>query len=236
MIAIIVSLILLILALLTVSRINAIQKQRRRKRLKMRRLQREADNLDEVIRGLEETIPNRVIIRYINDELVDVLEEMAGLSDETNIGVRMALDQARQKTESLIEADTPLYANYRKDNDADIARAHYHLGETAHILKKRCALGKLPEEELRIYLAELTWGDLLIEVQSLIAQGYKARLRGNLPGTFAYYQTAQNKLMESTHPNPKRLKMIREMGELLMGSQEKPGTDLTGENFIPPGS
>lgn len=228
---ILIPLLLLIIALVTVNTINTIQKRKRKNRLKLRRLRHEADNLDEIVNGLEQTIPNPAIIRSINDELIERLEEMLPLAGDNIAGVQASLDNATQKSEHLAEMSSNSEFSYRKANDVEIARSQYYLNEAAQTLKKRCSIGKLPEVELRIYLTELSWADLMIDVQSLVAQGYKAKLRGNLPGNFAYYQTAQNKLMESTHPNSKRMRMIRDMSELLAGNTERPGVDLIGEYF-----
>src|SRR5690606_3303132 len=133
--------------------------------------------------------PNPVIIRSINDELIERLEEMLPLAGDNSAGVQASLDNATQKSEHLAEMSSNSEFSYRKANDVEIARSQYYLNEAAQTLKKRCSIGKLPEVELRIYLTELSWADLMIDVQSLVAQGYKAKLRGNLPGNFAYYQT-----------------------------------------------
>ena len=96
---ILVLFILMLLALVAVSVINRIQLRQRERRLQQRRLRIQAEGLAEIVSCLEQTIPNRMIIKHINDMIASLQQQMLTLEDATP----ELLEQAIQKTEAYSE-------------------------------------------------------------------------------------------------------------------------------------
>ena len=119
--------------------------------------------------------------------------------------------------------------SFQKDSDAQIAQTQLQLNEAGKILRHLCAIGKISDTELESYLSELGWTYLMVSVASFIGQGYKFSAMHDRFSAQGFYQKAQHLLMESLHPDPRRLKMIKELSELLEGSRSALSRDLLPE-------
>lgn len=217
---------LLLIALIAVSLINQAQERHRIRRAKQRRLRNQIANLEEVMTSLEQTVPNRVIAKHVNDEILDMLQAVLALEHGNNELLETSLRNVEARGEELTDARTRAQTSFLKDSDVQIAQSQLYINEAGRVLRHRFNQGRLPPEELEIYVAELTWAHLMVSVISLIGQGHKATARGDVFSSHAFYQKAQHLLMESSHPEPKRMRMIKEMGELLAGNRQTLSPDL----------
>lgn len=217
---------LLLIALIMVSLINQAQERRRIRRARQRRLRHQITNLEEVITALEQTLPNRLIAKHVNDEILDLLQTMLALEQGNTELLETSLRNVEARGEELTGARNRAQTRFQKDSDVQIAQSQLYINEAGKVLRHRFNQGRLPPEELEIYLADLTWAHLMVSVISLIGQGHKATARGDVFSSHAFYQKAQHLLMESSHPEPKRMRMIKEMGELLAGNRQALSQDL----------
>lgn len=218
--------IFLVIALVAVSLVNQAQERRRIKRLRQRRLRHQAANLEEVFECLIKTLPDPVIAKHVNDEQIDILQAVLAL-EQTNIEhLETHLQTLEARGEELINSRQKIQTSYQKDSDVQIAQAHHYINEAGRVLRYRCSQGLITDEDLEVYQGELSWAYLMVSVISLIAQGQKASLRNDMFSAHAFYQKAQHSLMESAHPNPKRLRLIKELAELIAGNRNSLSTDL----------
>jgi hypothetical protein len=218
--------IVLIITLILVSLINRVQERRRLKRLQQRRLKLQVSNLEEVIAALELVLPNRLILKQINDEILELLNAILALESESTEHLEASLKNVEERGEALASGRDRPITSYVRESDLQIAQTQHYINEAIKILRYRYSRGRLPEEELDIYLSELTWARLMVSVTSYISQGHKATERKDVFSAHAFYQKAQNLLIESIHPDPRRMRMIKELGEILGGNREHLSVDL----------
>lgn len=228
MITIVILSVLLVLALVMVSVINKTQERQRIRRSQRQRLRFRISNLEEMLACLEQTIPNRLIAKHINDEILDSLQKILSVESDNIERIETSLRDVEARGEELTGARDQGGTSYRKDSDVQIAQSRLYINEAGGVLRRRYSQGRITEEELDIYIGELAWAHLMVSVISLIGQGYKATVRGDSFSAHAYYQNAQHQLLESTHPEPKRMRMIRELSEIMTGSRE-----LLSEDLVP---
>lgn len=221
MTGIIIPIILLVAALVVVNLANRAHQRARAIRLKLRRYKREIANFEEVLSCMQSTLPNPMIAKYVNDEILNTLQRVYRLTANDDLdAVELAIKNAKERGDQIAAQTARHIAHYQKENDVQIAQTQLYIKEAALILKKQTAEGKLSEEEYRVYLSDLGWAELMVNVHSYIGQGERARRRGDIFGAPAFYQNAQHLLIESTHPNPRRLQMIRELSEILTGNRQ----------------
>src|SRR5690606_21308267 len=177
-----------------VSLINQEQEGHRIRRAKQRRLRHQIANLEKVITSLEQTVPNRVIAKHVNDEILDMLQAMLALEHGNNELLETSLRNVEARGEELTDARTRAQTSFLKDSDVQIAQSQLYINEAGRVLRHRFNQGRLPPEELEIYVAELTWAHLMVSVISLIGQGHKATARGDVFSSHAFYQKAQHLL------------------------------------------
>ena len=136
---------------------------------------------------------------------------------------------AQKHSEDLMNGRTSLIPGYQKDSDAQIAQTRHNLDEAGKVLRHLCAQGKLSAEELEVYISELTWAYLMVGVMSYIAQGNKFTILGDRLTSQSFYQKAQFLLMESIHPDQRRMRMIKELSEMVSGARKTMSRDLMPE-------
>jgi hypothetical protein len=224
---------LLIATLLMLSVINRVQEQRRARRFKQRRLRLRIADLEEIFACLDQTVPNRVIAKHINDQILEYTQDVLALESGDTEHIQSILQNLEARGEDLTSAREPKTTSYQRDSDLQIAQARFYINEAGKVLRQRVTQGLLAEEEFEIYREELGWAHLMIGVVSLIAQGNKAIARGDLFSAHAYYSKAQHQLMESAHPDPRRLRMIRELGEIMSGNRDAFSADLLPHEALP---
>ncbi len=232
MAVLIVLIVLALIALIIVSVINRKQEQEQARRMQQRKLKLKFDAIVDLVNCLEQTIPNHMISKLINDETVSVLQKILELETGSKTHIENSIRHALLRSEELASGKSYASASYQKDSDAQITRTQEQLGETAIMLRHICAQGKIHDVELEIYTSELSWAFLMVSVASFIAQGLKFSSLQDRFTAQNYYQKAQNLLLESLHPDPRRTRMIKELSEIIEGSRTKMSRDLLPERAI----
>lgn len=210
---------LMLVTLFAVSVINRMQQRQRERRLQQRRLRIQADELGEVVTCLEQTIPNRSITKHINDMIIELQQQMLSLEDKNPEHIEAAIRKSEIYSEEMLNPQTRPVISYQRDSDAQIAKTQLHLNEAMHMVTQLAARGGINEIELETYLSELRWAYLMVSVMSYIGQGDKSIAISDRFSAQAFYRKAQQLLMESMHQDPRRLKMIKELSEMVDGDR-----------------
>lgn len=226
MFALVMFVVLAIIALIVVSVINRAQEKERARRFQQRKLHIRSDALNDVLTCVEQTLPNPMIAKYINDEIIMVCRQILALETGQNPRAEASLRAAVHHSEELMSGTNQGQARYQKESDAQIAQTLTHLNEAGSLLRHFCAQGKLSDAELDSFLHELSWAHLMVSVQSYIGQGYKHSALQDRLTAHNYYQRAHSMLLEALHTDPRRLRMIKELSEMLEGSRKSMSVDL----------
>lgn len=218
--------VLMILALVAVSVVNRIQLRQRERRLQQRRLRIRAEELTEVVNCLAETLPNRMITKHINDMIASLQQQMLALEEKNPELLELAIQKTEAHSEELLSGTNRQSISYQRESDAQIAKTQLHLNDAMQLITQLAAQGVINEAELSTYLGELRWAHLMVAVMSYIGQGDKSMAISDRFSAQAFYRKAQYLLMESMHQDPRRLKMIKELGELVDGGRDSLSKDL----------
>lgn len=224
---------LMLVALLGVSVINRLQIRHRERRLKQRRLRIQAESLDEVVTCLEQTIQNWSIIKHVNDMIIDLQHQMLALEDKNPEHIAAAIRKSELVSEELLNPQAKLHTSYQRDSDAQIAKTQLHLRDAMNLMTSLAARGGINDAELEVYLAQLRWAYLMVSVMSYIAQGEKSMAISDRFSAQAFYRKAQQLLMESMHADPRRLKMIKEISEIVDGDRVSLSRELRDTSLTP---
>ena len=216
-------------ALLLVSIVNKAQQRERARRMQQRQLRLRVELLEEVLDSLAQTLPNRLIAKHVNDEIIDLLQEILSLEKVSPQHLASSIKSAASRGEELSNTKRRNRTSYLKESDAQIAQTQHHLGIATQVLRHQYHLGRINDEEINAYQGELEWANLMVSVVSYIGQGYKASSRGDIFSAQAFYKRAQLLLIDSMHPNPKRMQMIKELGETIAGTRATLSEDLMPE-------
>lgn len=217
---------LMLVTLSGVSVLNRMQQRQRQRRLQQRRLRTQAEELFEIVSCLELTLPNRTIIKHINDMIIVLQQQMLALEGKSRDHLEAAILKSEHYSEELLNSKNRQAINYQRDSDAQIAKTQLYLNEAMHLLMQLAAQGTINEVELEAYLAELRWAYLMVSVMSYIGQGDKSMAISDRFSAQAFYRKAQQLLMESMHQDPRRIKMIRELSEMVDGDRVGLSRDL----------
>jgi len=232
MAVLIVLIVLALVALFIVSAINRKQELEQVRRMQQRKLKLQVDAIMDAVNCMEQTIPNHMIAKCINDESIALLQKILALETGPKTHIENSIRHALMRSEELATAKSYANASYQKDSDAQITHTQLQLGEAATMLRHICAQGKLSDTELEVFTSELSWAFLMVSVASFIAQGYKFSRLENRFAAQGYYQKAQNLLLESLHPDPRRTRMIKELSEIIEGSRTIMSRDLMPERAL----
>lgn len=223
---IVILFILMFVALVAVSVINRIQLRQRERRLQQRRLRIYAEELVEVVNCLEQTLPNRMITKHINDIIANAQQQMLVLEDNNPELLEQAIQKTEAYSEELLSNNNRHSISYQRESDAQIAKTQLHLDDAMHLVSQLAAQGTINEAELSTYLSELRWAHLMVAVMSYIGQGDKSLAISDRFSAQAFYRKAQQHLMESMHQDPRRLKMIKELSEMVDGARTSLSREL----------
>ncbi|GGY71597.1 hypothetical protein GCM10011613_15510 [Cellvibrio zantedeschiae] len=201
--------------------------------MKQRKLKLQVDAIVDVVNCLEQTIPNHLLVKYINDETIGLLQQILALETGLKTHIENSIRHAMLRSEDLAMGKNHANATYQKDSDAQITQTQVQLSEAVKVLRHICAQGKINETELEAFTSELSWAFLMVSVASFIAQGYKFAALEDRFSAQGYFQKAQSLLMESLHPNPRRVRMIKELSEIIEGSRRTMSRDLLPERPLP---
>ena len=221
---------LMLITLIAVSAINRMQQIQRQRRLQQRRLRIQAEELIELVISLEQTIPNRMIVKHINDMVISIQQQMLALEDKNPEHIEAAIRKSELYSEELMNSNYKKATSYQRESDAQIAKTQLHLNEAMHLITQLAAQGNINEVEMDTYLSELRWAYLMVSVMSYIGQGDKSMSISDRFSAQAFYRKAQQLLMESMHQDPRRLKMIKELSEMIDGGRVGLSRDLRDTN------
>ncbi len=226
---IVLLLIVVLSALLGVSVITSMQRRQQQRRLQQRRIRLEVDELQEIVICLEQTLPNALIAKYFNDKIIDLLEQIEALEEYNPERIRAQVEAAQARSSRLANPMEPRNISFQRDSDAQILKSQTHIADAINYLPHLVTTGKLSELELDGLQSELRWAHLMIAVISNIAQGKKSMAISDRFTAHAFYRKAQQLLMESLQPDPRRLRLIKELSELIEGSR----SDISREFMTP---
>lgn len=210
---------LMLITLFAVSVINRMQQRQRERRLQQRRLRIQAEELSEVVTCLEQTVPNRLITKHINDMIIELQQQMLALEEKNPEHIEAAIRKSELYSEEMLNPQSRPQVSYQRESDAQIAKTQLYLNEAMHLITQLAARNTINEAELETYLAELRWAYLMVSVMSYIGQGDKSVAISDRFSAQAFYRKAQQLLMESMHQDPRRLKMIKELSEMVDGDR-----------------
>ncbi len=224
---------LAICSLVAVSIAN--EKERRVKAIRhqLRTLKRRVELLEELVIEVDLLVESRDITKHINDEIINLLDSMLQLDSRASY-LYASLANAENRGTAFSSHSTPKTLKRLQENDADIAKARLYLTEAGRTLKHQQNTGKITLEEVQRLLQELNWAYLMVEVITHIAQGHRAINRNDTPHAHGFYKRAQNALLQSTHPDLRRLSMIDEINEILKGTRSALSFDLMPEHQYNP--
>lgn len=219
--ALIIFLTLIIIAALAgLNLLDRIDQKNRRQRLKIRRLQSYSENLQDIISALAMTIPNQRILIAINEHLIEQLNQASVLDEDiNNDAITQALEAAKLRAEQWEDPTKLRATQYHRDSDAQIAQTQMHVKDAIELLPVLASQGKISPQDLEPFLSELQWANLMISVMSFFMQGQKAMSMSDRFTAQAFYRKAQQLLMESLHTDKRRLKMIKELSEIIEGAR-----------------
>src|SRR5690554_584118 len=226
MLLLIILALLMVVALILMSLANRAQQRARAKRHQQRQLRLRIELLEEVLDCLLNTLADTKIAEHINNEIMSLLEEVLALEQHNKAHFEALLANSTTRGETLSSAKTNTTANLLRDSDLHIAQTQDYLSQTVQILRNQQQQGKLTTEELNVYVADLHWARLMVSVASFIGQGYRASGRGDVFTATGFYKKAQNALIESMHRDPRRMRLIKELGEIIAGTRKTLGEDL----------
>lgn len=220
-------------ALLVVAIINHIQQQQRMRRLQQRRLRLQAEELQEIVACLEHTLPNPAIARLVNDYIIEIFQEILNLESRNTEHIEAAIRKAEAHSELLSRPTHVPTVIYQRDSDAQLAQTLHQLDEALKVFHHLAAHGKMSEAELDVYLGDILWAKLMVSVMSYVAQGEKCMKISDRFSAQAFYRKAQQVLMESMHPDPRRMRLIKELAEMIDGSRESLSRDFKPQGRLP---
>lgn len=226
MILIVILVFLMLVTLLVVSVISRIQQQQRQHRLRQRRLRMQIDEISQVVTCLEHTLPNRVIAKHINDMILGLQQQMLALEDKHPEHIEAAIRKTELHGEELLNPKNRHNIRYQQESDAQIAKTQSHLNEAMYLVTQLAAQGTINDIQLESYLVELRWAYLMVSVMSFIGQGDKSMALNDRFSAQAFYRKAQQLLIESMHQDPRRLKMIKELSEMVDGARDSLSSEL----------
>jgi len=220
-------------SLLMVSLVNHRQNQARIIRQKLKQLRLHSDELEELVLTADQLLESRSVARLINDEVISHTEKMLQLDSRAQY-LESSLANARSRAGDYSSEPQNRNVNRMVNSDAQIARAQTSLLEMGRIVRRIHSQSRLSSEELQIFIAELAWAHLMVNVISLIAHGYKAALRNDFLSADAFYKRAKYALVQTPQPDPRHSRMIKELGEMNNYRRVSLSQDLmheTVENF-----
>ncbi len=217
-------------SLVAVSVINQREIKARHKRTKLRSLKVQLENMEDLVIKLDQMLESRVIPRLINDEIIDLTIGMIRLDSSASY-LQASLANAEQRSDELHDEGAYREISRMLDSDAQIARHQYALNEAGLILKRLYAREKINLAELETFLLELSWCHLMIETVSIIGQGQRSKKRRDPVSAQSFYKRARQSLTNSTHTDPRRHRLIKELSEMINNKRDTLSQDLMHETI-----
>ncbi|UTA49381.1 hypothetical protein L1F30_07550 [Simiduia sp. 21SJ11W-1] len=221
-----------VLSLLVVSLANQRQERLRSRRIRLQKIKLRVDELETLLIHLTHLLENPDVLIQINDEIVDMYQAMIDL-DSSLPYLEAGLNTAQQRA-SQLSTNQSLKPRRLLESDAKIALAQKHLTEAAKVIRHRQAHAKISMEEMQLFVRELSYQHLMVDVISMVGQGHKAMNKSNPLSAHAYYKKARQMLISSTHSDPRRHQMIKQVAEMLDGKRVSLSEELMPETFLNP--
>lgn len=211
----IVLLALMIGSLALVSILNRREQKAKQTRARLNRMKHYAEDLEEMLLAIEPLLETRAIPMLVNDEVIRLIEQMMEIDQHNQAPYLSAsLDQAKTRSTFLQDESSREIIRVR-DSDSQIAQCQRHLKEAGGLIKQLQSKGKLSADELSVFSQELSWAYLIIEVLSNISQGHKAIVRNDQLMAHAFYRKAKELCIQSSHPDQRRTRLIKELADIL---------------------
>ncbi|MEO0443532.1 MAG: hypothetical protein AAFZ92_07300, partial [Pseudomonadota bacterium] len=191
------------------------------------------EELEDVVLALDQLCENRIIVKLVNDDVIEFYEKMIALDPSAGY-LSAGKANAFARLEELSDIHAKRHINRLCNSDAQIARLQAYLNEACRIVRMQHNRGKISSMELQEYTLELEWLHLQVGVISNIAQGHKAYTRQDVLTANAFYKKAQTELMRSGHPDKRRHKMIKQMADILFGRRKSLDKELMPEDEFNP--
>ncbi len=218
---------LMIVGLIIVSLIHEKQKKEQLRRQQQRRLRVQIEELNEVLTCVEQTVGDKNLAKKINELIFGLLQAMRNLENKPAPYIDAALQKLIHHNMELENPQHQFRIRYERESDAQIDKTQQQLVEAVKILSNLTSQGRISEAEFDSFQNQLRWAHLMVAVMSFVAQGDKCLAISDRVTAQAFYQRALHQLMESPHPNPKRLGLIREINEMLEGNRVRLSANLT---------
>lgn len=221
-------------SLLVVSWANHVETRKRVIRSRIAVLKNQYEEIQNLLITVDQTIEPREIARITNEESLGILKAMHELDSEDGY-VNSAMKNAQALQEELNREINLNERIYRiRESDSQIAISHKHLEKAAALLAHKQTRGEISVEELNSFKLSLAWGKLMISVISYIAQGHQAINRGELLPAKAFYQKALSNLAHSSHPDPRKKSMLKQVKEIIETDRVALDEDLMVEVDLNP--
>ncbi|GAA6170212.1 hypothetical protein NBRC116591_40260 [Sessilibacter corallicola] len=221
-------------SLLVVSWANHVETRKRVIRSRIAVLKNQYEEIQNLLITVDQTIEPREIARITNEESLSILKAMHELDSEDGY-VNSAMKNAQALQEELNREINLNERIYRiRESDSQIAISHKHLEKAAALLAHKQTRGEISVEELNSFKLSLAWGKLMISVISYIAQGHQAINRGELLPAKAFYQKALSNLAHSSHPDPRKKSMLKQVKEIIETDRVALDEDLMVEVDLNP--
>jgi hypothetical protein len=223
--------ILIIIATLSLSLVaysNYLVIKRKRNNLLLEKMKVRIEDLERIVIMLDHICEKRVIAKLINEEIIEHYQLMQHINPDAG-DIKAGLSNAQRRANKLSKESTHRQPNRVSKSDAQIARYTTYLDETLHILHKQHTEGKIADEDMDSFSFEIKWLQLTIKAISNIIQGHHCANEHNTLAANAFYKKAQDGLINSSHPDERRLKMIEQLTEIIHGRRQSLDGDLMPE-------
>lgn len=220
-----------LLSLLVVSIANQREEKLRSRRIRLHKLKLRVDELESLLLQVSPLVENPDILSQINDEIIDMYKMMIEL-DSSLPYLEAALNSAEARAQQIAERQTRTHRIM--ESDVKIAMAQKQLTEAAKVIRHRQSHNKITLEEMQAFLKELSYQHLMVDVVSMVAQGHKAINKSNLFSAQAYYKKARQMLVQSTHSDPRRHEMSRQLVDIIEGNRQAINETLMPESMYNP--
>jgi len=207
--------------------------QAKKIRQKLQKLKAQAEELEDMIMALDQVCDSRMICKLINDEVIELYNTMIEI-DSSAAYLKAGSANAKIRSEELSNEVAPRALSRLCHSDAKIARLRAYLKEARNIIRMHHTHGKLSTTELQGFTLELEWYDLQIYVVSNIVQGHKAHNKQDIVTANAFYKKAHAELLQSNHPDERRLEMIKQLTDIIDGKRKSIDEELMPENEFNP--
>ena len=230
---VVIFLIVAFLSLMVVSYVNSQQTRKRLINSKFDQLKRLASEIVELGSNIETLLESPVILKHINDEVIDIINKMRQLNPSSPF-IDIGMENALHRKEELSDPSYKVATFRLMESDAAVARAQYGLNEAARIIRKRQAASFIEVAEMDMYIQELSWANLMIPVITLVGQGHKAVNRGDILRAHAFYKKALETATQGGYKDERQNQYISEIGEILNNKRKSLSIELMPETTYNP--